>query len=107
MGIERMEPLAHTLAGACLAESGLKRLTPLAASTLVIAANIPDLDGACYLHSADMAFAVRRGLTHGILAMAVLPALLTAVMLAFDCRVRLRRAPGADPARPGLLFCSP
>ena len=60
-----MEPLAHTLAGACLAESGLKRLTPLATSTLLIAANIPDLDGACYLHSADLAFAFRRGWTHG------------------------------------------
>ncbi len=72
MGLARMEPLAHTLAGACLAESGLKRLTPLATSTLLIAANIPDLDGACYLHSADLAFAVRRGWTHGVLAMAVL-----------------------------------
>ena len=86
-----MEPLAHTLAGACLAESGLKRLTPLAASTLIIAANLPDLDGACYVHSADLAFAVRRGLTHGVLAMAVLPALLTAVMVLFDRRVRRRR----------------
>jgi inner membrane protein len=104
MSIARMEPLAHTLAGACLAESGLKRLTPLAASTLVIAANIPDLDGACYLHSADMAFAVRRGLTHGILAMAVLPALLTAIMLVFDRRVRLRRTPSADPAKAGPLL---
>jgi inner membrane protein len=99
-----MEPLAHTLAGACLAESGLKRLTPLAASTLVIAANIPDLDGACYLHSADLAFAFRRGLTHGVLAMAVLPVLLTAAMLAFDRRVRLKRSPGAAPARTGPLF---
>ena len=68
-----MEPLAHTLAGACLAESGLKRLTPLASSTLVIAANIPDVDGACYLHGADLAFAFRRGWTHGVLALAVLP----------------------------------
>ena len=38
-----------------------KRLSPLASSTLIIAANIPDVDGACYLHSADVAFALRRG----------------------------------------------
>jgi inner membrane protein len=100
----RMEPLAHTLAGACLAESGLKRLTPLAASTLIISANIPDLDGACYLHSADLAFSVRRGITHGILAMAVLPVVVAALMLLVDRHVRLRRSPGAEPARPGPLF---
>ena len=98
-----MEPLAHTLAGACLAESGLKRLSPLAASTLIIAANIPDLDGACYLHSADAAFAFRRGWTHGLLAMALLPIALTAAMLAAD-RWLSRRAPGRSRARPAVLL---
>jgi inner membrane protein len=99
-----MEPLAHTLAGACLAESGLKRLTPLATSTLLIAANIPDVDGACYAHSADLAFAVRRGLTHGVLAMALLPVLLTAAMLWFDRAVRQRWNPCEAPARGGPLL---
>lgn len=94
-----MEPLAHTLAGACLAESGLKRLTPLAVSTLLIAANLPDIDGACYLHSADLAFAFRRGWTHGILAIVALPVALTLLMLAFDTLVRRRRAPAQAPAR--------
>jgi inner membrane protein len=99
-----VEPLAHTLAGACLAESGMKRLTPLAASTLIIAANLPDLDGACYLHSADLAFAFRRGWTHGVLAIALLPVLLTAVMLAFDRHVRRRWWPLDPPARPRVLL---
>ena len=35
-----MDPLAHTLAGASLAQAGLKRLTPLATATLVIGANL-------------------------------------------------------------------
>ena len=98
-----MEPLAHTLAGACLAESGLKRLTPLASATLIIAANIPDVDGACYLHSADVAFALRRGWTHGVLAVALLPAALTAAMLLVD-RVLSRRHPARLRARPWPLL---
>jgi inner membrane protein len=98
-----MEPLAHTLAGACLAESGLKRLSPLATSTLIIAANIPDVDGACYLHGADLAFAFRRGWTHGVLAIVLLPVALTAAMLAVD-RVLSRRHVGRPPARPFTLL---
>ena len=98
-----MEPLAHTLAGACLAESGLKRLSPLATSTLIIAANLPDVDGACYAHSADLAFAFRRGWTHGVLAIAVLPVALTAVMLVLD-RVLSRRRPERPRARSGALL---
>jgi inner membrane protein len=99
-----VEPLAHTLAGACLAESGLKRLSPLGASTLLIAANIPDLDGACYLHSADLAFSFRRGWTHGILAVVLLPFLLTGVMLAVD-RLVLRRNDATRPQpKPRVLL---
>jgi len=98
-----MEPLAHTLAGACLAESGLKRLSPLASSTLLIAANIPDVDGACYLHGADAAFAFRRGWTHGVLAMALLPLALAAAMLAFD-RLLAQRNADRPRARPRVLL---
>jgi inner membrane protein len=82
-----VEPLAHTLAGACLAESGLKRLSPLAASALIISANLADFDGVCYLRSADLAFAFRRGWTHGILALAVAPVLLTAALVGYDLGV--------------------
>lgn len=99
-----VEPLAHTLAGACLAESGLKRLSPFAASTLIVAANLPDIDGACYLHSADIAFALRRGWTHGVLAVAALPLLLTAGMMCLDRILRRRRPPEDPPARPGTLL---
>ncbi len=99
-----MEPLAHTLAGACLAETGLNRVTPLAAPTLIIAANLADLDGACYLHSADLAFGFRRGLTHGVLACIILPILLTAAMVVFDRTIRQKRHPEAIPAKPVPLF---
>ncbi len=94
-----MEPLAHTLAGACLAEAGFKRATPLATSTLIIAANLPDLDGACYLAGSDLAFDFRRGWTHGLLAVLLLPGLLAWAVMAFDTHVRRRRRPDAPPAQ--------
>src|SRR5437867_3457187 len=40
----RMDPICHTLVGLCLADSGLKRRTALGTATLVIAANLPDVD---------------------------------------------------------------
>ncbi len=39
-----MDPLAHTLFGAALAESGLKRRSRYATATLLIGANLPDID---------------------------------------------------------------
>ena len=99
-----VEPLAHTLAGACFAESGLKRLSPLAASALIISANLADFDGVCYLHSADMAFGFRRGWTHGILAVALAPVLLTAALVGYDRLVRERRAWRPPPPRPFVLL---
>ena len=93
-----MDNLCHTLAGAALARSGLERRTPLATPALVIGANLPDLDVLAYLRDPLFALTFRRGWTHGVLAMAVLPLLLAGVMLAWDRLVRLRRRPGAPPA---------
>ena len=43
-----MDDLAHTLAGLALAEAGLERRTALGAATLVIGANLPDVDALAY-----------------------------------------------------------
>src|SRR5688500_15656029 len=93
-----MDNLAHTLAGAALAKVGLERRTPLALPTLLIAANLPDIDALAYLRDPLFALTFRRGWTHGVLAMAVLPPLLAGAMLAWDRLVRLRRRPKAPPA---------
>jgi membrane-bound metal-dependent hydrolase YbcI (DUF457 family) len=100
-----MDNLCHTLAGLALGEAGLRRRTPMATATLVIGANLPDLDGLVYLVGgrAD-AFAFRRGLTHGILALAIWPFLLAGLMLAWDRWMRLRRRPDSQPASPGGLL---
>ncbi len=76
-----MDPLAHTLFGAALAEAGLKRKTALATATLVIGANIPDIDALAMFISNDFALLFRRGWTHGILALFIWPFVLTGMMI--------------------------
>jgi inner membrane protein len=99
-----LDNLAHTLAGTALAKAGLDRRTPLALPTLLVAANLPDIDVLSYLRDPLFALTFRRGWTHGVLAMLVLPAVLTAVMLAWDRQVRRRRRPEAAPALPRELL---
>jgi inner membrane protein len=98
-----MDNLAHTLVGAALAEAGLKRKTALAAPTLMIAANLPDIDVIAGVAGSDAALYFRRGITHGVLAWLVLPAMLAGVMVAWDRFVRRRRRPDAEPVRVGAL----
>ncbi len=100
-----MDNLTHTLVGATLAESGLGRRSALATATLLIAANLPDVDGMLYwVARPDSAYGFRRGWTHGVLALAVWPFVLTGAMLAWDRWVRRRRRPEATPAAAGTLL---
>ena len=94
-----MDNLTHSLVGAALARSGLDRTTPLATATLVLAANAPDVDVLAYTQGEWFALATRRGITHGVPAMIVLPFLVGAAMAGWDKLVRRRREPGAPPAR--------
>jgi len=94
-----MDNLAHSLVGAWMAEAGLKRRTPLATATLVIGANLPDIDAFTMVLGADRSLFLRRGLTHGVLALAVLPWLLAGAVMLWDKHVRRRRHPDKEPAR--------
>ncbi|MDA1095590.1 MAG: metal-dependent hydrolase [Acidobacteria bacterium] len=91
-----MDNICHTLVGAACAEAGLKRSTRFGAATLMIAANLPDLD--VLVFATDMpSVAFRRGWTHGVLAQLLLPLLLALVMMAVGrWRRGDRGAPGAD-----------
>lgn len=109
-----MDPLTHTFAGAALARTPLGRVgrergvsAGLAAATLVIGANLPDADVVCYFVGSDFALAHRRGWTHGVLAMAVLPVVLALLMLAVS-RLRRRREglPPSKRLRPLLLLAA-
>ena len=79
-----MDNLTHSLAGAILGQMGLKTKTGLAMPTLIIAANLPDIDAAAVLLGGHQHLAMRRGLTHGPIAMVLLPVLLWAAMVAWD-----------------------
>jgi len=102
-----MDPITHTLAGAALAESRLGRLGGLrhglALGTLLVAANLPDIDVSCYVAGSDFALGQRRGLTHGILALVVLPFALWGMALLID-RWRSSRATDRTPAPAGALL---
>ena len=94
-----MDNIAHTLAGLALADAGLKRRTALGTATLAIGANLPDVDALVYLFgSGTDALVARRGWTHGVLAMVLLPFALAGLMLLWDRLVRRRRNPALVPA---------
>lgn len=78
-----MDNLTHSLFGAILGQAGLKKKTGLAMPTLIIAANLPDIDASCVIYGIE-SLSMRRGLTHGPLAMLILPIILWAIMLGFD-----------------------
>jgi inner membrane protein len=71
-----LDPVAHTLFGAALAESGLRHRTRHATATLLIGANLPDVDAIAGFWGSDFELLARRGHTHGVLAMLLLPLLL-------------------------------
>ena len=86
-----MDNLCHTLAGAALADAGLKQRTSRGMATLLVASNLPDIDVLVFATD-TLPMSFRRGWTHGVLALAVLPAALAAAMYAIARR-------GKEPSR--------
>lgn len=91
------------MVGAVLGQMGLKRKSGLAMPTLIIAANIPDIDATCTIWG-TLSLEMRRGLTHGPIAMLLLPLLLTGAMIAFDRWRRRRRSDAYMPVSVGWLL---
>src|SRR6187401_3026759 len=74
-----MDNVCHTLVGAALGRAGLSRRTRFGAATLMIAANLPDLDVLVFA-TGTPPVAFRRGWTHGVVAQLLLPIALTAAV---------------------------
>jgi len=89
-----MDNLTHSLIGAALGQAGLKRKTGLAMPTLILAANLPDLDAYCTVYGIE-SLSMRRGITHGPVALTLLPLLLAGAIFAFD---RWQAGRGKRPA---------
>ncbi|MBN8843455.1 MAG: metal-dependent hydrolase [Sphingomonadales bacterium] len=89
-----MDNLTHSLVGAVLGQLGLKKKTGLAMPTLIIAANLPDIDAACAVYGIE-SLSMRRGITHGPIALILLPLVMWALMIAFD---RWQERRGKRPA---------
>lgn len=88
--IIKVDPVTHTLVGAALAESGLKRRTALGTATLLIGVNLPDVDFLSLFWGWETGLWFRRGVTHSLLAVAVLPFVLTGMTILWG---RVRRRP--------------
>lgn len=99
-----MDNITHTLVGAVLAQTGLKRKTRKGAAALILGANAPDID--VFLGWVPWApLATHRGFTHGLLAVLIIMPALTAGMLWLIDRWQARH--GRDFAAPlhmGWLF---
>ncbi|MXO73754.1 metal-dependent hydrolase [Altererythrobacter aerius] len=102
-----MDNLTHSLVGALMGQAGLKRRTGLAMPALIIGANIPDIDAACFLWLQGVQhLAFRRGITHGPIAWVLLPLLLAGGLWWFDRwqARRGKRPAGRLPVRFGWLY---
>jgi inner membrane protein len=95
-----MDNLTHSLAGALLGQMGLKHKTRFGTPALIIAANLPDLD-AWSVVLGPAALALRRGATHGPVAMVVLTLALAALLMLY---ARWRPNPHARPLHRGWLL---
>lgn len=90
-----MDNLTHSLVGALLGQAGLKRKTGLAMPALIIGANLPDVDAACFFWLEGVEhLGFRRGITHGPPAMVLLPLIWAALLWGYD---RWQEARGTRP----------
>lgn len=102
-----MDNATHTLCGLALARMGGDRLGPLATSTLVVAANLPDLDVVGVLRGGQPWYLCHhRGLTHALVGLAVQAVLLGLVMTWLGRRLPERPRPRALIAAAALGLLS-
>jgi inner membrane protein len=97
-----LDNITHTLAGALLAEMGLRRRSRFAFAACLLGANAPDIDVFAPLAFPVDGIEFHRGPLHGVFAWPFLAAAIVGILWLLN---RLRPgAPDALPFRPGPLF---
>src|SRR4051812_16564913 len=98
-----VDNLTHSLVGAVLGRTGLKRLTGYAMPALIISANLPDIDSWIARPLGLEPIAFHRGFTHGVGGLMLLPFLTAAMVMAWE---RLQPSK-SEPVRfwPLVLLC--
>lgn len=81
-----MDNLTHTLTGIALAQAGLKRKTRFSMLALIIASNLPDIDVLAALHGGIAELKYHRGITHSIIGLTALGAILAMAIYALGRR---------------------
>lgn len=71
-----MDTLTHTLTAVAISQAGLNRKTRFATLTVVLGANLPDIDWVTRLDSSATCLKYHRGITHSLLGVSVLGLLL-------------------------------
>lgn len=102
-----MDNLTHSLVGALLGQAGLKKKTGLAMPALIIGANLPDVDAACFFWlEGQEHLGFRRGITHGPPALVLLPLILAGLLWGYDRwqTKRGKRPEGRLPVHFGWLY---
>jgi len=80
-----MDNLTHSLVGAVIGQAGFKQKTGLAMPALILGANLPDVDAACFIWlEGTEHLGFRRGITHGPIAWVILPVILAGLLWGWD-----------------------
>ena len=102
-----MDNLTHSLVGGLIGQAGLKKKTGLGMPALIVGANLPDIDAACFIWlEGTESLAFRRGITHGPPAWLLLPLVLAVLLWGFDRwqQRRGKRPEGRRPVHFGWLY---
>jgi inner membrane protein len=77
-----LDPLTHFLTGGVIARAGFNRTSALATTTLVLAAEAPDIDVLAHFQGSVFGFAHHRGITHTFLGSPFVAALVVGTVFA-------------------------
>jgi inner membrane protein len=97
-----MDNLTHTLTGIALGQAGLKRKTRYAFWALIIGSNLPDIDIVTAAGGESNYLKYHRGITHSLLGITVLAAILAAGIFALGRRAAPKK--NAPPVNLRWIF---